>query len=155
MSRCRCCLLGISGGFKMIYITVDFRYFTEAWLGVAELHYNSQLQASGKDISGEDISVWVKTQEMPAQSYRLGDVERDTLLRYYMVAPTRSHVLFLNVPFLGWIASQQAMSTMEFPKMRSGESRSLLTLGNFGRLISTNLMRKVDVLSQQMFCDFV
>lgn len=41
------------------------------------------------------------TQEMPAQSDRLGDVERDTLLRYHMVAPTRSHVLFLNVPFLG------------------------------------------------------
>lgn len=39
----------------MIYITVDLRYFTEAWLGVAELHYNSKLQASGKDISGEDI----------------------------------------------------------------------------------------------------
>ena len=124
-----------------------------AWSSwAAFLHFKKNLQKLQLTTPSRRHFCMKRTQEMPAQSDRLGDVERDMLLRYHMVAPTRSHVLFLNVPFLGWIASQQAMSTMEFPKMRSGESRSLLTLGNFGRSISTNLMRFCESADVLWFC---
>lgn len=68
MSRCRCCLLGISCWVSMIYIAVDLRYWGLAWSSWAAL----QLTTPSLRIFWWRHFCMKKTQEMPAQSYRLG-----------------------------------------------------------------------------------